>query len=56
MYGNHKTLISHHGCPYYLVIMGQKEQIIFCMTFWHSPSSDVPFQQIFPKYAILLLG
>ena len=22
IYGNHKTLISHHGCSYYLVITG----------------------------------
>ena len=43
LYGNHKTLISHHGCSHYLVITGQKEQTIFCITFLHSPSSDAPF-------------
>ena len=41
--GNHKTLISHHGCSYYLVITGQKEQTIFCMTFRHLPTSDASF-------------
>ena len=41
IYGNHKTLISHHGCSYYLAIMGQTEQTIFCITFRHSPSSDI---------------
>ena len=40
IYGNHKTLISHRGCSYYLVITGQKEQTILCITFRHSPSSD----------------
>ena len=43
LYGNHKTLISHHGCSHYLVITGQKEQTIFCITFLHSPSSDASF-------------
>ena len=43
IYGNHKTLISHHGCSYCLVITGQMEQTIFCITFWHSPSSDASF-------------
>ena len=40
IYDNHKTLISHHGCSCYLVITGQKEQTIFCITFRHFPSSD----------------
>ena len=40
IHGNHKTLISRHGCSYYLVITGQREQTIFCITFWHSRSSD----------------
>ena len=54
IYGNHKTLISHHGCSYYEVITGQKEQTIFCITFRHLPSSDASFQQIaFHKYTIL---
>ena len=43
IYGNHKTLISHHGFSYYQVILliltGQKEQTMFCITFRHSPSS-----------------
>ena len=43
IYGNHKILISHHGCSYYLVITEQKEQTIFCITFWHLPSSDASF-------------
>ena len=34
------TLISHHGCSYYLVMTGQKEQTIFCITFRHLPFSD----------------
>ena len=54
IYGYHKTLISYHGCSYYQVITGQKEQTIFCITFRHSPSSDASFQQItFPEYTIL---
>ena len=53
-HGHHKTLICHHGCSYYQVIMGQNEQTIFCIMFQHLPSSDASFQQItFPKYAIL---
>ena len=36
--GNHKTLICHHGCSYYLVLTGQKEQTMFCITFRHLPS------------------
>ena len=49
----HKTLIFHHGCSYYQVITGQKEQTIFCITFRHSPS-DASFQQItFPEYTVL---
>ena len=40
---NHKTLISHHGYSYYLVITGQKEQIMFCITFRHLPSFDASF-------------
>ena len=43
IYGNHKTLISHHGCSYYLVITEQKEQTIFCITFLHLHSSDASF-------------
>ena len=53
IYISHKTLISHHGCSYYQVITGQKEQTIFCITFLHSPS-DASFQQItFLEYTIL---
>ena len=29
IYGNHKTLISHHGSSYHFVITEQKEQTIF---------------------------
>ena len=43
IYGNHKTLISHHCCSYYLVITGQREQTIFSITFRHSPSSEASF-------------
>ena len=54
IYGNHKTLISHHGFSYYKVKTGQKEQTIFCITFRHLPSSDASFQQItFPEYTVL---
>ena len=36
-----------------MVIKGQKEQTIFCITFWYSSSSDASFQQItFPEYHI----
>ena len=42
IYGNHKTLISHHCCSYYLVITGQR-QTIFSITFRHSPSSEASF-------------
>ena len=54
IYGNHKTLISHHGSSYYQVITGQKEQTMFCIAFRHSPSSDASLQQIiFPEFTIL---
>ena len=26
IFGNHRTLICHHGCSYYEVIMGQKDK------------------------------
>ena len=52
IYGNHKAVISHHGCSYYQVITRQKEQNIFCIR--HSPSSDASFQQItIHEYTIL---
>ena len=50
IYGNHKILISHYGCSYYYVIMGQKEQTHFCIAFWLSPSSQ---QITLLKYTIL---
>ena len=40
IYGNQNTLISHNVCSYYLLITGQTEKTIFCITFRHLPSSD----------------